>query len=209
MMTHTTIGVSALWWWRNGRTREGHRMRIANMCAGEIENRCRRQYFTHSPCQPSRGLRQLERACWGVQQRCPNERSACPRVHSRQQHRNRLQVHCGGGETGAPERVTECALQTCAPQKLKIDAGANTSLTRRANLPRTPAARASVLGRPAMLPQRTQRVPQTAATPQQATSPEKRRLFGCCTFKSGTRHTTGNIPLLEPVIINQLLIYYR
>ena len=44
-------------------------MRIAIVCAAEIENRCRRQYFTHSPCQPSRGLGQLERARWGVQQR--------------------------------------------------------------------------------------------------------------------------------------------
>ena len=35
----------------------------------------------------------------------------------------------------AHQMVTECALQTCAPQKLKIDAGANTSLTRRANPP--------------------------------------------------------------------------
>jgi hypothetical protein len=54
---------------------------IAIVCAAEIENRCRRQYFTHSPCQPSRGLGQLERARWGVQQRGAIERSACTRVH--------------------------------------------------------------------------------------------------------------------------------
>ena len=54
---------------------------IAIVCAAETENRCRRQYFTHSPCQPSRGLGQLERARWGVQQRGAIERSACTRVH--------------------------------------------------------------------------------------------------------------------------------
>ena len=33
------------------------------------------------------------------------------------------------------QRVTECELETCAPQKLQIDAGANTSLTRHAHPP--------------------------------------------------------------------------
>jgi hypothetical protein len=70
-----------------------------------------------------------------------------------------LQTHAA-----APKRVTECALQRCAPQKLK---SMQAPILHSLDVPTLPAARASVLGRPATLPHRTQRVHQSAFPPAQ------------------------------------------
>ena len=96
----------------------GHRKRIANVCTAEIENRCRRQYFTHSPCRPSQRLGKHGRACW-----------------SRRNDAKKIGVSALWWWWNGRTRGSQNALQSCAPQKLKIDAGANTSLTRRANPP--------------------------------------------------------------------------
>ncbi len=56
-----------------------------------------------------------------------------------------------GTHEWAHQGVTKCELQTCAPQKLQIDAGANTSLTRRAHPPNDSGARARMLLVPAII----------------------------------------------------------
>jgi hypothetical protein len=100
----------------------------------------------------------------------------------------------------AHQRVTECALQSCAPQKLKIDAGANTSPTRRANPPEDSGSSSERAGASSNAAQsNAARAPECivalcntppAVPPAQhrnRPSPEKRRLLGCYTFESGTR----------------------
>jgi len=51
------------------------------------------------------------------------------------QGRHKRPQPAGRTQEWAHQGVTKCELQTCVPQKLQIDAGANTSLTHRAHPP--------------------------------------------------------------------------
>jgi hypothetical protein len=125
-MTRKKIGVSALWWWWNGRTR-GSQNALQSCAPQKLKiDAGANTSLTRRANPPEDSGSSSERAGASSNYFFSGECTCDTLVVAEWAH----------------QRVTECALQTCAPQKLKINAGANTSLTRRANPRTTRGARA-------------------------------------------------------------------